>query len=309
MSPTFLPQYRKKFAQGKAVAYMFLPQAEPACNSRCTGCYVLSSEAYARRARRTENEVISDLEGLTAMGYSVIISTTEILLNEKYAEMLKAAGSEYVLTNGRLIVLNPAILEQLSKAGIRQVVVTANFGNSGIRLTGREFFRKAAGLISQAGLSLMVRITLTQQNFASAEAMVSECNQMGIRTIEFLRFMPLEKGPATLTEGDTLEFFRSLDQIRAKYPDVYISASGSLGSQFRRRKFVCNAGKSPLVIGLDNGIYPCIYLTQNENRLGTYENGELRLEREFEVGGNQFDCPAYRYFTSRSTREKQNGVI
>lgn len=297
------PKYREKFMRGRTVGYMFLPQVEPACNSRCTGCYIFSSETYNCRVRRSEEEIISDLRGLTAAGYSVIPVTTEILSNARCLEMLAAANSEYVLTNGRLIVRNSGILARLRPVGIRQIVVTANFENSGIRLTNPEFFRGAARSVQDAGFSLMARITLTRLNITEVGSMISECARIGVQCIQFLRFMPLEKGPATLTEADTENFFRLLQGMRKKYPGIYLSAGGSLGFQFRKKIFACRPGQTQVVIGLDNGIYPCIYLTQTENRIGTYENGELKIYREFKVSGNPSDCPAYSYIKNKQGDE------
>ncbi|MEW6748235.1 MAG: hypothetical protein AB1295_00825 [Candidatus Micrarchaeota archaeon] len=294
------PEYKNRFVQGKTIVYMFLPEVEPPCNRRCTGCYVLASESYPKRIRRSEERIIADLKGLIASGYSVIPSTTEILLGERYLEMLGAVGTTYVLTNGRLIVSKPGTLEELKSIGIRQVVLTANFGNSGLILPDQDTFVEAAGLAIGAGLGVMARITLTKGNYQSIAEMVDACKQFGIRCIQFLRFMPIESGPATLDEGDAKEFFRLLAFAREANPDVYISAGGSLGSQFRGKEFVCSAGRTQFTIGLDNRIYPCIYLTQDENAIGRYENGEVVIEREFAIGGNELDCPAYRYFVSRS---------
>ncbi|MEW5997121.1 MAG: radical SAM protein [Candidatus Micrarchaeota archaeon] len=289
-------EYKNRFVQGRTLAYMFLPLAEPSCNCRCTGCYVLASEAYPKRIKRSEEQVISDLKRLTALGYSVIPSTTEILMNERYLEMLRAVKTTYVLTNGNPVVSKPGILDELKSIGIVQVVLSANFGNSGLVLPGMSTFREAARLAVAAGLGIMARITLTKENYPNTLEMIDACRRFGIRCIQFLRFMPIERGPETLDENDAKTFFGMLESARASNPDMYLSAGGSLGSQFRRKEFICSAGRAQFTIGLDTRIYPCIYLTQDENAIGRYEEGNVIIEREFSIGGNDLDCPAYRYF-------------
>jgi MoaA/NifB/PqqE/SkfB family radical SAM enzyme len=299
------PEFVKKFNSGKPPAiYMFLPQVEPACNSRCTGCYVLASESYANRVRRSETQVLADVRGLVAKGYSVLLSTTEVLMNPNYLDLLTASKATAVMTNGKAVVADPGMLDKLKGIGITQLVLTANFQNSGLILTAPGSFRRATSLIQAAELGLMVRITLTKANLESAPAMVAECAKLGITTIQFLRFMPLEKGPETLGEQEVQRFFEMLASLRTQYPAIFLSAGGTLGSQFRKKKFACPAGKTQFVVGVDNNIYPCIFLTQKENRLGRFVDRELRVERTFDAGGDPLECPAYVYL-SRSLKEKK----
>lgn len=301
MQTTFKkPQMNKRFVPGKTMIYMFLPEAEPPCNSRCTGCYVLASEAYKRRVRRSEQQIIDDLGNLAESGYAVLYSTTEILMNRRYVEMLRASQSNYVLTNGKKIVENPEILDELKCAGVTQFFMTANFGNSGLVLPERESFSEAVNLVLGANLELVVRITLTKNNFENMPEMIDACRALGIRAIQFLRFMPIEKGPETLDELITKRVFELLELERKRNPDIFLSAGGALGSQFRKKRFCCPAGKEQFVIGLDDRIYPCIYLTQERNAVGKYENGVVKIDRFIDIPGNELDCPAYRYYSSCS---------
>lgn len=298
------PQMNKRFVPGKTMIYMFLPESEPLCNSRCTGCYVLASESFKRRVKRSEQEIIDDLKGLVDSGYAVLYSTTEILMNKRYIEMLKASRSDYILTNGKKILENPEVLDELKDIGVTQVFMTANFENSGLVLPDRKAFSEAIGKVLDANMELVVRITLTMNNVERMPMMIDACRGLGIRAIQFLRFMPLEKGPETLDEMSTKQVFELLEAERLRNPDIFLSAGGALGSQFRKRRFCCPAGKEQFLIGLDNRIYPCIYLTQDENALGVYENGEVRIERTADIPGDELDCPAYRYYSRSKDGEK-----
>jgi MoaA/NifB/PqqE/SkfB family radical SAM enzyme len=296
----------KRFVPGRTMIYMFLPESEPYCNSRCTGCYVLASESFKRRVKRSEQDVIDDLRNLVESGYSVLYSTTEVLMNRRYIEMLKTSKSDYILTNGKKILEKPEVLDELKDIGVTQIFMTANFDNSGLVLPDRKAFSEAIGKVLDANMELVVRITLTRNNVESMPGMIDACRGLGIRAIQFLRFMPLEKGPETLDGMSTKRAFELLETERLRNPDIFLSAGGALGSQFRKRRFCCPAGKEQFVIGLDNRIYPCIYLTQNENALGVYENGEVKIERTADIPGNELDCPAYRYYKLRSKSGEEN---
>ena len=301
-----IPEYMKKFARRPTITYMFLPETEPPCNSRCTGCFVLSGGAYKKRIKRTEEAIIVDLLRFRKAGFSVFASTTEVLRFRRLAEILKASASTSVLTNGRVLVEKSDLCEEIRDIGIRQVVLTANFENSGLRLTSSDIVREAARRVVASGLELMMRITITQRNLDFVPQMAEECICQGAQVVQFLRYLRINgKGPQMLTEQETGNFFGMLDELRIRYPAIYLSAAGSLGTQFRKKQFCCGAGSRDggLTIGVDGNIYPCIYLTQPENAIGRYEDGELVREREFSSKGNPLDCPAYHYL-SRSAREK-----
>lgn len=303
------PSYRTKFAQSRTVAYMFLPATEPICNSRCTDCYVLCSESLRSAVKRSEDKILEDLQSLVAQGYAVIPITTEVLLMRRYLDILRAVNANYVNTNGRVLVARPEVLGELKSIGISQVVVTANFGNSGLCLTQTSIVDEAVGLVRNAGLSLMLRVRVTKKNLESVLEMVSACIARGASTIEFLREIPINsKTTEILNEAETKRFFEILKEVRSRYPysksngeGVYITAGGTFGTQFKPdREVMCGAGTSRITIGLDNRVYPCIYITTEDAAIGRFEDGRIIIDRKFELGGNEFDCPAYRYWKEKN---------
>lgn len=302
-----VPEYRKKFAQGPVVAYMFLPQTEPPCNSRCTGCYLLSGGAYEKRTVRTEEGIVVDILRLRKAGFSVFASTSEILLFRRWTEILDAASSTFVLTNGRILVEKPRLCDEIKNIGVRQMVITANFENSGLRLTPSAVACEAARRVVASGLELMMRVTVTPLNLQVVRQMAEGCISLGATVVQFLRYLRVNgDGPDMLSEQETARFFEILNEVRGLYPNIYLSASGSFGTNFRKKQFCCNAGsrREYFVIGVDDKIYPCIYLTQPENAIGRYEDGEPIIDREFVRDRYLLECPAYKYL-----KEKQKGGI
>lgn len=288
------PEYKTKFTN-KTIVYTCIPE-DIVCNSKCIGCYIQSSDAFKNKVYRSESQIINDLKNLVSKDYTVIISTTEILLFKNYKDMLKITNTKYVLTNGVIITQKPDILKELKEIGIKQIVLTANFDNSGLELTNKNFFESAIKLIQKYNFEIMLRITLTKNNFSNIKDMVEKCVSLGIKCIQFLRYIPLDKTVDSFS--NTKEFFLILKKIRQEYPDIYLSASGSLGFEYRTKKYICTAGKKRFVIGLDNSIYPCIYLSNNENKLGTFVDGELIIDKYLD--NNSLNCPAYKYYSNQS---------
>lgn len=283
---------------------MFLPEQPPFCNSSCTGCYIFSSESFANKIKKTEKQILSELKELKKQGYSIIPITSEILLNKNYIAIIKELGLDYILTNGKIIVEKPNILKELKNIGIKQIRITGNFLNSGQNLTNPKFFKKAITLINKSGLSALVWLRITKQNLQKIPEMVKKSIKLGVNAIQFIRYIPIngERADQVINDKDTKYFFSILKKLREKYPNTYLSAGGSFGFRYRAKKYICNAGKTKFLIGLDNYIYPCFYLTQKENRLGRFRAGKLEINKQFTIKGSKYDCLAYLY-------NRQNEVV
>jgi MoaA/NifB/PqqE/SkfB family radical SAM enzyme len=288
---------KEKLESQKAAVFQFLPAFKPYCNFRCSGCYLLESKTIASSVRRSEGEIIQSMKQLRLDGYSVLPSTTEILMFKRFAEMLETCGSKYLLTNGKIVVQQPALLKEAKAAGVQQVVVTINTGDSGLVLPDKDVAFQAAKLASGAGLDVAGRVRITPKNYGRVSEIVEGCMKRGVRTIQFLRNLVLSGQEEMLNGQKLCAFFQKLEEARRSFPlgeaGAYVSASGSLGGVWRKKPFKCNAGKSPITIGVDNNIYPCIYLTQEENRIGRFENGKVAIFREFKNPGREDECPAY----------------
>jgi MoaA/NifB/PqqE/SkfB family radical SAM enzyme len=297
--------YRQALMAKKAVDYMFLPPDEPYCNRKvCSDCYVIKSESFRDRVRRSETEIISDIRGLVEKGYCVLPITTELLMFSRFIRILEAAESKRLLTNGAEITARPGVLGDLKMIGVRQITLTLDFGNSGMVRPDLGVAMDAWRRIENAGIEPMGRITLNKLNYMKAGEMVDACFKSGIRLLQFNRFMDLSGQGRMLKTTDAREVFEQIRLARQKYPvskgGIYVSAAGGMGSVYREKKFECEAGKTPVAIGMDNYVYPCIYLTQEENRIGRFEGGEIIIEKTFGPPGDRLECPAYRYLAARN---------
>ncbi len=304
------PSYKNEFVEKRVVSYMFLPPETPYCNTRCTGCYVFDSGSYRARVQRTDAEILYDIENLTSKGYTVYPTTTEILMMRDYLRILQTVGAKSVLTNGILITEQPEISEQLKSIGIEQIIITGNFENSGLSLTPNKLIERAIDTINASKLGILLRITITPENLEAIPDMVRSCASRGIRIIEFMRYVPLgNSGAVSLNDEQTRRFFSILEQMRKDYPDIYLAPTGTFGTQYRKKQWKCTSGYTYFAIGLDNLVYPCIFLTQAENAIGKYEGGEIIIQRNFEAAGDQYDCPAYSYASRRSGLIPANKLV
>ena len=297
---------KEKFTNPKVAVFQFLPPSKPYCNFRCSGCYLLESETIASRVKKSEEQIIREMKQLKADGYSILPSTTEILMFNRFAEMLETCESRYLLTNGRIVVEKPALLQDAKAAGVEQLVVTINTGDSGLVLPERDVALQAARIALDSGLDVAGRVRVTPMNFDKVVEIVEGCVGAGVRTIQFIRNLVLN-GTGEMLNWEKLRiFFQKLEEAREKYPlrggGAYVSASGSLGGVYRKKAFRCRAGKSPVTIGVDNNIYPCIYLTQAENIIGRFENGKIEIFREFKNPGREDECPAYNWLKMKQER-------
>lgn len=301
-------EYRRRMSGGKIAVYSFLPLAEPYCNSRCTNCFILSSDSMKERIPKSEERIISEIKTLRRQRYGVILNTTEVLAMERYDEILQAADARYILTNGRILLEQPGILGKLKEIGVEQITVTLNLENSGLRLVQSGIGLEAAKLAIRSGFSVMDRITVTAANCLSIVETVEKCISEGIRLIQFNRYIDILGLGGMLDEKQTESFFCELREARKRYPyqkesggGVYISASGTFGSRFRDRKFSCTAGANQVTIGVDNYVYPCIFMTNKENRVGRFEGGRIWVERYTDRNSDTYECPAYLYWSGRKT--------
>lgn len=289
------PLCTQEFPSKCHLAYMFLPPEPPYCTSKCTSCFVLSPGTFDRRVKRSVDQIIWDIQNLRSQGFSVFPATTELLMFDRFPEILETVNSTSLSTNGRILIAQPELLRKLEGTGIKRVRITANFDNSGLVLTDRDIFERAISIIIAAGLEPSATITVTPNNLGEICSMAAACHALGVRSIKLQRYLRLEKrGPRMLTDGETLLFFRHLAEARARFPDVGFALERNFGT------VPCKLGFEHLVIGLDNYLYPCLFLTQVENRIGKYEGGQVLIDKEFRVEGG-LDCPAYHYLSSSAS--------
>ncbi len=299
----------QKLKQPKVAVFQFLPPSKPYCNFRCSGCYLLESEGIAGRVKKSEGQIIMEMKQLRTDDFSVLPSTTELLMFNRFAEMLETCESKYLLTNGRIVVEKPALLLDAKAAGVEQLVVTINTGDSGLVLPVRDVALQAARIALGAGLDVAGRVRVTPRNYDKVVEIVGGCIGAGVRTIQFIRNLVLN-GTGEMLNGEKLRiFFEKLDEARKRYPlggsGAYLSASGSLGGVYRKKAFRCGAGKSPVTIGVDNNIYPCIYLTQAKNVIGRFENGRIEIFQEFKNPGREDECPAYNWLKAKQEKLRE----
>jgi MoaA/NifB/PqqE/SkfB family radical SAM enzyme len=253
---------------------------------------------------RSEERIINDLHALTEQGYKAFFCTTELFYYDKWKEIFAIAGYKSVRTNGYPFVSNPQLIDDVKKMGVKKVTFTANAGkyHEGLNLPKEEIVKKAIEMSNGGGLVTSVNILLNKKNFKNLEEMAEVYMNLGVDYFIFSRILPAEGISNLLETEDTEEIYKQVADLKRRFPldktGKYFEVSGEMGSKYRPNRektgFYCPAGTRLLAIGLDDKIYPCSFMTQEQYRLGRLEDGKIILDKEFDMKlKDPFGCFAH----------------
>ena len=97
-----------------------------------------------------------------------------------------------------------------------------------------------------------------------------------------------------LTYDQKEKFFVEVKEARQIYSKdiLFVGFHGSFSPKLSKKSIVasnakefCPAGKKLFVIETNNNLYPCPFLTQDQFRIGSFVNGQLRIEKNFPNDG------------------------
>ena len=254
------------------------------CNIKCSHCYI------SYKGNRTSEELLELVKHLKER-YQININGAEILTNPEYLKSYKEIGQQFVLTNGKAILINPNIINILKHNGITSVSISYHFGIqdelSPIKLYDLD---KAINIIKKSGLEFRLLTTITSDNYKLIPYMCARAYSMGARGIKFTNF--LRQGNAKnldnaniLTNQKIVEVFKKIMEVRQKYDinDLIIERCGSFGKNplSKHDNFYCDCITDSVVLTPDNNIYPCVFLAQPGFEIGIFENGIIKIDEDF----------------------------
>jgi len=294
----------RSFKDKRLIEYLAVPAKKNKCTSRCNHCYLLNSPTYKNRVNRSEERMIADIHSLTNDGYKVFFCTTELFLYERWKEIFKIAGYKSIRTNGYPFVVNPVLIEEAKEMGVSKVTFTANSKkyHDGLGLPKAEVVERAIEMCNERGLVTSVNILLNKKNYGHLEEMVQPYLDLGVDYFIFSRILPANGIQGLLETEDTITVYDQVADLKRKFPfektGKYFEVSGEMGSTHRpnreKTNFYCPAGTRLFAIGLDNNVYPCSFMTQEQFKLGAFENGKIVLDKEFDLKlEDPFGCFAH----------------
>ncbi len=295
---------RRSFKDEKLIEYLAVPPGRSKCTNRCNHCYLFNSPTYKNRVERSEERIINDINSLADEGYKVFFCTTELFKYDNWKDIFKIAGYKSIRTNGYPFVENPSLIDEVKEMGVNKITFTANAGkhHEDLNLPKSDKIKKAIKMCNEKNLTTSVNILLNKTNYEHLEEMVKPYMDIGVDYFIFSRILPSTWMQNLLETEDTIKVYEQVNNLKRKFPFIetgkYFEVSGEMGSTYRPNKektnFYCPAGKRLLAIGLDDNVYPCSFMTQEQFKLGRFDNGKIVLNKKFDLKlKDPFGCFAH----------------
>ena len=266
-------------------------EATAGCNLACRHCRRLEvSKALSRRDLTTEQVKRHLIEGLAAVGHSVLVcSGGEPLMRPDLFELAAHAARRELpialATNGTLIEESTA--DRIRAVGFERVAVSLD----GADAATHDAFRQQAGAFEGAvlgltrvrdrGISVQVNTTVTLHNLRQLHAIYERVIELGVSAWHVFMFVPVGCGLA-IPEGQQLvaeqyEVVLRWLAERAQEQRIFVRATcapqyyrilaqthrlrqGRHGSKFSTLTKGCLAGTGICFVSHTGEVFPCGYL-------------------------------------------------
>ena len=242
----------KKY-EGKTVQIMMMSE----CPNNCTHCCI------HYKGHIEFNKIEEMIEQYQGEGKEVILNGTELLMNERYLQLCKKAGQDFIYTNGRLF--NEKNRKLLKKYNINRVSVSLHYGIQ--EQLSHEKLEDISQIIRDAvaeGFEIRVLCDISKDNYKILPEIASYVNGLGVKSLKFINMIKEGRaediGDIFLDKEELKEFFSILEETRKQYnpEEFYVTRNGAFGDdEIRKNNFYCPAGKDWIILTPDGYVYPC----------------------------------------------------
>ena len=252
------------------------------CNINCKHCYI------SYKGNRDPNELVQMVEHLKNK-YTIELNGAEVLTDPNYLKAYKVLGQHYILSNGKVFLDNPKIVENLKENDISTVVLSYHFGiQDKISTVSEESLRKIIRLLKENDIEYRFMTTINCDNYNRVIEFCDQAHNLGARAIKFTNYI-MQGNAISLDKRLSLEqkktFFEELGEARGKYSkdDLIIERCGTFGKNLVSSKdnFNCDCITNSVVLTPDNKIYPCVFLAKENYEIGEYIDGKIMLDNSF----------------------------
>ena len=276
------------------------------CNTKCKHCYVSYKGNF-------KGKDLYDLCNNLKDKYELNINGTEVLLHKDFFPVYDLIGQKRLLTNGIVINEDDDIIERIKNSSIEMVAMSFHFGiQDKISDVQKELLINNIKKLQKNGIKVELMCTITKDNYNKIKEICEYVKSLNVKKVRFINF--LSTGNAInldkkniLTDEQKKEFFEDLNYVRNKYSkeELLIKRCGSFGyDNEHETNFKCSAGVNEVVITPDLNVYPCIYMTKDQFRIGKYINGKVMLDKEIKNDFNR--CLASDYYNKNIEVEINN---
>ncbi len=262
---------------GKEVILM----ACASCNASCKHCYV------SYKGDMSSSELLKIVKKLKSK-YDININGAEVLTNPEYLASYREINQQFVLSNGKVFLEDPSVIDKLKENGIKSVSISYHFGiQDDISPVKVSDLNKVIEILKNSGLEFRLLTTITSQNYKMLPYMCQTAHNLGARGIKFTNF--IKQGNANnmpednvLSDSQIAEFFQLLLKERENYDkdDLLIERCGTFGKNYSSNNdhFYCDCISDSIVITPDNSVYPCVFLAKPGFEIGVYNDGKILVD-------------------------------
>jgi MoaA/NifB/PqqE/SkfB family radical SAM enzyme len=268
------------------------------CNTKCKHCYI----SYKGDI---EPQKLKQMVNTFKTKYQIMINGTEPILKREYLESYKENDQDYILTNGLALINDDNLTDQLLKNGIKRISISYHFGiHEKISSVSTKKIETLVKRLREKCFDVRLLTTISKSNYMNIVEYCDLAYKMGANTIKFTNY--INQGEAkkhqefdyTLNEDELISFFEQIKDARQKYnaEDFLIQRCGSFGpdiSNNNSKKFVCPAVNDNVVLTPNGDVYPCIFLIDEEHKIGYY-NEKIYVDYN-KIKNNGDKCLAYEY--------------
>jgi len=216
----------------------FLNVGNP-CPQNCRQCFY--QESGAGDIDFAEEVSLISLLSQSYPKASYFLYPPEISNNQDYISLMGQFNQKVALSNGRNI--SEPLIAKLRTAGIEEIQITLfadaeqqQFFNGNTRQQYQEIKDSIRRCVDN-GIKVAVNNVLAKRTINSIGDLCAEISNLGAAKLNFLRLMP--KGNALsldesefLEKGDMKPIITSIEAMKQKYPDLYLSCRFSFGPNF-----------------------------------------------------------------------------
>jgi len=259
------------------------------CSHNCAGCYLKTQRGFPARS---PDAVIEDVSTLKTQGFDVRVTGSNLVRYRSIETVVSVSGQDYLLGDAESISEDREQMRLLRENGIQRIFLTSPLSS---HLKGtRVDIGKAVASVNAAGIQPILSYIIGKDNRPYLRAMIDECLGLNIKSMRFMRYMPVldEDRSSFIPDDDLGSFLSEVSQFRESIPktQLNIHVHGHFGTWFRREKGpVCFAGENLFIIGMDCNIYPCEFLMYPQYVLGRWDGHLVHIGSELQ-GLSNHDC-------------------
>lgn len=251
------------------------------CNVNCKHCYVKYNGNF-------DKDIVKHLLEELRKKYFVILNGTEPILFPEYYELFSINEQERLLTNGLEFYRHPELIDIIKKYGIKEIAISYHFGmQDEISYVKSEWLEQIIRNLKNKDIKVKLMTTLSTDNYLLIDKMCKKAHDLGANTIKFTNYIyqgnAQDREFSKVLNFEQIQFvLNRIEDLRKMYNqnELYIQRCGTFGSNIKKKKFECLAGKNMAVITPDMKVYKCVFDIASGNEIGYVRNNKIWIKNE-----------------------------